>query len=300
MPILNYITWNVSPWLYEGEHFAIGWYGTLATVLFICYLLDLCWIAKQDGLKLQVALLVFIISMPTVELFGHIVHCLFYEWNYYEESLHILAWNIHWRNAFIEHPIGLLNLAHGGFASHGAYVGAFVSAWILKKIIGFDFFWSLDRLVLCSCVMFITRVGNLMVGEIYGTPTSLPWGFIFEENGPACHPTQIYEIFIFLSAYIVGHYLFAKKDWGRYKGLLAGSIFVYIFTLRILVEFIKNPQGAFEGGWVLNMGQLLSIPFLLYGIYLVVKALKAGMVFRKDEYVIKNNHQARKEAKRAR
>lgn len=286
---LGYITWNVSPFIYEGEHFAIGWYGTLTTILALFYLLNLLYINKFEKLDVRVTLWIFIISLPLIEYCGHIVHGLFYEW-YYSPDNPWCFLGIDWdyRNYYLDHPWKFLDLTHGGFASHGAYIGAIITAYLFEKIAKLDFMWLFDRLMICSNVMFITRLGNLLTSEIYGVSTTLPWGFLFNGESQPCHPTQIYEIFIFLSAYLVGYYLYLRRDGGRYRGLLTGSVFAIVFILRFLVEFIKNPQGEFEAGWALNMGQWLSIPFVIAGIYLIYKSIKQGKIFLPTQYAMNN------------
>ena len=115
-----------------------------------------------------------------------------------------------------------------------------------------------------------------MNSEIYGIETSLPWGFIFERNGElvAKHPTQIYEALAYLLAFGILLYLFWKTSAKNRPGLLTGAFFVLIFIPRLLIEVIKEDQEAFEAGMVLNMGQWLSIPFILLGGFLVYRAIK--------------------------
>ena len=123
------------------------------------------------------------------------------------------------------------------------------------------------------------RMGNLMNSEIYGQPTTLPWGFKFVrdypigmpiENIPACHPTQIYEALFCIAVFIYLLYAYYKKDMGeRRPGFMFGIFLIVVFGSRILIEFIKNHQVAFEDNMTLDMGQWLSIPFVITGIWLV-------------------------------
>jgi prolipoprotein diacylglyceryltransferase len=121
------------------------------------------------------------------------------------------------------------------------------------------------------------RTGNLMNSEIYGVATNLPWGFIFERNHEvvAKHPTQIYEAFGYLVVFVTSLWMFFKtKDLKDREGFIIGYGFAGIFLTRFFVEFIKENQEAFEAGMALNMGQILSIPFVLAGGYLMYRALK--------------------------
>ena len=139
-------------------------------------------------------------------------------------------------------------------------------------------FWILDRLCIGVCITAtLIRLGNLMNSEIYGGPTDLPWGFIFVRDGQTvpCHPTQIYEALICVIVFVILLYLFFKKDYAtKHPGFLFGLFCTVIFGSRILIEFIKQPQVEFENSMVLDMGQLLSIPFVLIGIYFIIRSYK--------------------------
>lgn len=297
MPLLNYITWNVSPWLYEGEHFAIGWYGTLVTLSSITLLATYLFLLKKDKLPMAYALVLFMATTILTYLFGHITHCIFYEWYNDMEPLNILGMKITWRNPKIEHPWSFFDLRHGGFASHGCVVGGVLTALALRKYMRCDFYWLFDRIMVGACSMLFVRIGNLMTQQIYGVPTTLPWGFLFEGEELPAHPTQLYEIGYFLVAYIVGLWLFAKKDAGHYRGLLSGLMLLMIFIPRFAIEFVKNPQGSFETGWFLNMGQLLSVPFIIWGGIKLYQSIKEGI--RTDIAPVTTlNHQERKQLKK--
>lgn len=138
--------------------------------------------------------------------------------------------------------------------------------------------WTLDRLIIpTALVAAMIRTGNLMNSEIYGVATNLPWGFIFDRNleTVAKHPTQIYEAFGYLIVFAASLWFFFKsKDLKDRAGFIIGFGFFGIFLTRFFVEFIKENQETFEAGMALNMGQLLSIPFILAGAYLMYRALK--------------------------
>jgi prolipoprotein diacylglyceryltransferase len=115
-----------------------------------------------------------------------------------------------------------------------------------------------------------------MNSEIYGGPTDLPWGFIFVRDGQTvpCHPTQLYEVTYCLVALAVASYMYWVKGLQEKRGLILGTFLVIVFLTRFLLEFIKNDQEAFEADMALNMGQILSIPFVIWGVYLIIKALR--------------------------
>jgi prolipoprotein diacylglyceryltransferase len=133
----------------------------------------------------------------------------------------------------------------------------------------------------------LIRFGNLMNSEIYGVQTSLPWGFIFERNHEtvAKHPTQLYEALAYLITFGVLHLMYWKTKAKDYMGLLVGVFFVMVFTARFLVEFIKEDQEAFEATMSLNMGQWLSVPFIVSGIIIIILAIKRGPVYFNNQAV---------------
>ena len=192
-------------------------------------------------------------------------HCIFYQPGYYFGS---------WQG-FLE----IFMPWKGGLASHGGTIVLFFAMlWFAHhygRKNGFDFVWLLDHL--CIAVAFAAtfiRLGNLMNSEIYGDVTTLPWGFIFDLRGETepKHPTQLYEA---LSYFILGiglMYLYKFKLDKVYRGTFIGIFFIVCFGMRFLIEFIKEPQVAFEDNMILNMGQLLSIPFILLGVGFLIYA----------------------------
>lgn len=272
---LGYITWDVSPFIYEGEHFAIGWYGTLATISSLSLLVTYILVYRYRNLPIQYAVILYLVSTILTFFCGHLFHGLFYEWYYSPDTpWYFLGIDWDYRNYYFDHPWKFFDLAHGGFSSHGCVLGGVCTALLLRKVIDSSFKELFDIIMLGSCSMLFIRVGNLINSEIYGGPTSLPWGFLFNGEEQPCHPTQIYEILIFLAAYIIGWWILLREKDPKRNGLISGTILVFVFVLRFLVEFIKNPQGEFESGWILNMGQWLSIPYILLGGVLLYQALK--------------------------
>ncbi len=172
-------------------------------------------------------------------------------------------------------------------ASHGAAIGLLIGLWLFSRKNRMPYLWSLDRVMIPVAVggAFV-RMGNLFNHEIYGHPTDRPWGFRFIENvnawmngaepvyGPPSHPTQIYEALAYLVLFALLCYLYYRKDAGRrYPGLLFGVGLIGIFLSRFLIEYVKNDQVDFEATMFLNMGQWLSVPFIIAGIVMIVYAL---------------------------
>lgn len=273
--LLNYITWDVSPFIYEGEHFAIGWYGTLVTISSLFLLVTYYLLFKNDKKPIAYAFILFIISIIFTYYGAHLFQGLFYEWYYApNDPVHFLGTEWHYRNHYFEHPWKFLDITHGGFASHGCVFGGIVTAALMNKWLGINFFQLLDKIMMGSCSMMFVRIANLMNSEIYGVPTELPWGFLFNGEQLPCHPTQIYEFVIFLIAYILGWYLILHRKTYKNDGLLSCVILIFVFSIRFVIEFIKQPQMLIEQNWVLNMGQYLSIPFIFLGMILLFKVIK--------------------------
>ncbi len=261
------IIWNANPELFHIGGFAVRWYSLLFVSGFILGFFIFQWFFKREKLdpKLLDTLLVTLIVGTIVG--ARLGHCLFYQPDYYLGS---------WEG-FLE----IFMPWKGGLASHGGTIALFIAMWWFAhkygKRHGFDFVWLVDHLsiAVCFAATFI-RLGNLFNSEIYGGVTNLPWGFVFVRNGETepHHPTQLYEA---LSYFILGLVLLAiykyrsEKTW---RGTFIGLFLIGCFGSRFLIEFIKNDQVDFEAGMALNMGQILSIPFVLLGIGFLVYAYK--------------------------
>lgn len=278
LSILSFITWNPSPFIYEGEYFAVGWYGTLWVLGLLGMLVTLLLTFKHDGIPTQYAFVSFIVSLICVIFFGHLFQGLFYEWYYTADSpLHLFSSDWHYRNRYFEHPWRFFDFAHGGYASHGLGVGVLLCSVYLGKKFSLNDFFIADRLMIAMSFLAICiRIGNFINGEIYGIATSLPWGVLFNDDELPSHPTQLYEAFTYLVILILTVFLYIKKDYGEYDGLLTAIILLTSMSSRILVEFIKNPQMSIETNWTLNMGQCLSIPFVIGSGILMFYSLKKG------------------------
>ncbi len=269
MDILSFIHWNVSPEIFSLGPLHVRWYGLMFAIGFLFGYQHVEKMFKHENLNLKWLESLFIYMIVATILGARLGHVLFYAWDYYSQ-----------------HPIEILYVWQGGLASHGGTLGILIALTIWsKKISKRNLLWVLDRVVVpTALVAALIRFGNLMNSEIYGVQTTLPWGFIFERNQEtvAKHPTQIYESLSYLITFGVMLYMYWKTKAKDYEGLIFGVFFTMIFTARFFIEFIKEEQEAFEKGMALNMGQLLSIPFIIAGIYLAVRAVKKGVVVYKN------------------
>ena len=253
------IHWNVDPVLLHLGPFELRWYSLLLISGFILgwYIFKMFFQKEKISTELLDPLLYTLLIGTIVG--ARLGHCLFYQPDYYLGS-----WKGFWE---------IFMPWKGGLASHGGTIALFIAMWWFAKHYGkkhdFDFLWILDHLCIPVCfAAFAIRLGNLFNSEIYGDVTTLPWGFIFDLRGETLpkHPTQLYEGLSYLILGLVLMALYYTKRDKLYRGTVIGAFFVVLFGMRFLIEFIKEPQVGFEQDMLLNMGQLLSIPFILLGI----------------------------------
>jgi phosphatidylglycerol---prolipoprotein diacylglyceryl transferase len=267
--ILNAITWDVSPEMFQLGPFHIRYYGLFFAAGFLVgyYLLERMF--KWENIQQAWLDKLFVYVMVATVLGARLGHVLFYGWEYYSQ-----------------HPEDILKVWEGGLASHGGAIGILIGIYLYsKKITKKSPLWALDRVVVpVALAGAFIRLGNLFNHEIYGHATDLPWAFRFIDNiykwqqgaeaiySMPSHPTQIYEALCYLAVFGILLWLYWKTNARNQKGLLFGVFLVGVFGARFLIEFVKENQEAFEDGMILNMGQLLSIPFVVWGLYLFWKA----------------------------
>ena len=275
--ILDFITWNVEPVALTLGPLSVRWYGILwALGIWLAYWIQIK-LYKHEHLPDDWTDKLFMYMVIGVIVGARLGHCLFYEWHLLPEPVKFLGITFKYGNPYLVKPWQLLYIWQGGLASHGGAIGLLTAGYFLNKQFKKGFIWIFDRLVIGVCVCgACIRLGNLMNSEIYGDYTTMPWGFIFARNGETqpCHPTQIYEMLYCLITFIVIWWMYWKKEAYKRTGLIFGVFLLGIFGTRFLLEFIKFNQEAFEENMLLNMGQILSLPFILWGIYLVVHALR--------------------------
>jgi prolipoprotein diacylglyceryl transferase len=260
-----FINWHVSPEILAIGPISLRWYSILFVSGFILGWFIFKKFFIREGVPVQLLdPLLYTLLIGTI-VGARLGHCLFYQPDYYLGS-----WQGFWE---------IFMPWKGGLASHGGTIALFVAMIWFARHYGrkhdFDFLWILDHLAIAVCfaATFI-RLGNLFNSEIYGDVTTLPWGFVFELRGETLpkHPTQLYEALSYFLLGVVLTLLYKYKAEKMYRGTFIGVFFIVLFGMRFLIEFIKEPQVGFENDMVLNMGQWLSIPFILMGIGMLIYA----------------------------
>ena len=261
------INWSVNPEIFALGPLSVRWYGLLFISGFILGWYIFKWFFNREDIpETLLDPLLYTLLAGTI-IGARLGHCLFYQPDYYLGS-----WQGFWE---------IFMPWKGGLASHGGTIALiFAMIWFARKYgrrHDFDFIWILDHLAIAVCfaATFI-RLGNLFNSEIYGDVTNLPWGFVFELRGETLpkHPTQLYEALSYFLLGVALTSIYKFKADKVYRGFFIGTFFIGCFGMRFLIEFIKEPQVMFEQNMVLNMGQLLSIPFVLMGIGLLIYSYK--------------------------
>ena len=295
---LLYINWNVDPEIFHLGPLSVRWYG----LMWACAILA-AWeivkkVYKHEHRPENWADKLFIYGTIGLIVGARLGHCFFYEWHLLPEPVKFLGMTFHYGNQYLSHPWELLYIWHGGLSSHGGAFGLLIAMYLYNKnVTKKGYIFVFDRLVMGVAVggAFI-RFGNLMNSEIYGGPTTLPWGFRFLQDsmwhrplelGGAgelpCHPTQIYEMIYCLITFAIIWWMYWKKGAAKKTGSIFGVFLIGIFGTRFLLEFIKWNQEAFEENMLFNMGQWLSLPFIIWGIYLIIRARKMKPVIEENK-----------------
>jgi prolipoprotein diacylglyceryl transferase len=263
---LLFIEWNADPTIITLLGFPIRWYGLCFAFAFLAGFQVVSYMFKKEGRPVEQADQLLIYTMVGTVVGARMGHYLFYEFPL------LLVDPVRFFIQMITPPFS-------GLASHGAAIGLFTAFYLYtKKNKGQSYLYVTDRIVIAAALSgFFIRFGNLMNSEIIGKPTDMPWGFKFmrdyefNPSGLAAfvvprHPSQLYEALSCLLLFFILLYLWKLKKGKTQEGFLTGVFMIFVFTLRFFYEFLKENQSSFENGLTLNMGQILSIPAVLFGI----------------------------------
>lgn len=256
--ILNFIIWNPTPEIFELTIPGIGtiaprWYGLLFAMGFVVGYIIMLKVFRKERIQVKVLDQLATYMIIATIIGARLGHVLFYE-----------------PAEYFKNPIEILMVWKGGLASHGAAIAIIIALLIFSKRNHKPYIWIFDRIsIVVALAGAFIRTGNLMNSEIYGVQTSLPWGFKFVNTDPslvAKHPTQIYEALAYFGIFLFLWLVYLKRNGRPRPGFLFAMFMILVFTFRFFIEFLKEPQVNFEVGMALNMGQLLSIPFVLLGV----------------------------------
>lgn len=268
--MLNSIIWDFNPTLFG----IIRWYSLLFTLAFIAgYIILQKVVFQKEKIPNHYLDKLSVYVFLGVLIGARLGHCLFYEASYYLSSF----------THFIEMLLPIAKTAGGwkfigyqGLASHGGAIGILIAIYLYARKTKLTMFWTLDRLVLVVALagLFI-RLGNLCNSEIYGIATNSDWGFIFVRNGEtvAKHPTQLYEAIAYFITFAILLFIYLKQKTKVIPGTLFSLFLILAFTSRLIIENWKEVQEAWEANMALNMGQILSLPFIAIGIVVLILAL---------------------------
>lgn len=274
------ITWNVTPEIIEGWK-TPNLYGLLfVTGLILGYFVIKRMFKKAGTPEEYLDKLVFYVIVATI-VGARLGHVLFYGpyWDEFDE------YGVRTVTGYFSHPLDIFKVWEGGLASHGGAIALLIALWLFsKKVVNKPMMWILDRIVapiaIAGCFI---RLGNLMNSEIVGNVTDLPWAFSFphywnEElaayDPTPRHPAQLYEALSYLSIFVVLMFMYWKKELWRKSGVLFGTFLILLFGARFVIEFVKLGQTMRDDVLPINTGQILSVPFVLAGVYILMKALK--------------------------
>lgn len=252
--------WTVQPEIFSFElrnfHLAPRWYGLCFAVAMLIGYQFMKYFFKERNISQRALDSGFVLFVFATIAGARLGHCLFYEPEYY-----------------LVNPLEILKVWKGGLASHGGVLGILIAMYYFTKKEGIPFLWFSDRVCIpISIGGALIRIGNFFNSEMIGhpAPEGLPWAIVFRNiDEIPRHPGQLYEAFGYLIMTAVLLLMHRFRGENPKPGRLIGVMFVGIFSIRIFVEFFKENQVDFENGMILNMGQMLSIPLVLFGLFLI-------------------------------
>ena len=272
MQTLLYIVWNPNLEMFHIGSFSMRWYGFCWLVGFVLAYLLVRKLYKEQKIKDELFDPLFIYCFLGILIGARLGHCIFYQPDYFLTSF----------KGFVEMLLPIHFLSDGGWkitgyaglASHGGTLGLIIALWLYVKKTKLSIWTVLDNIAIATGSMACCiRLGNLMNSEIIGKPTDVPWAFIFEKvDTLPRHPGQLYEAIAYAILFFIMWALHKKWPEKIGTGWYFGFCLTYIFTFRFFIEYTKEIQEAFEASLPIDMGQILSIPFIIVGVWCMVRA----------------------------
>ena len=281
MNILNYILWNPDLVAFHIGPFAVRWYGLMWIIGLTLAYLVVQRLYKEQKIKDELFDPLFLYCFVGILAGARLGHCIFYQ-----PDVFLTSWRgiiemllpIHFGNdgSWLGETFGFYVIGYAGLASHGGTLGLMIALWVYVKHTKLSIWSVLDNIAIATgtTACFI-RLGNLMNSEIIGKITDVPWAFIFEKvDSMPRHPGQLYEAIAYALLFCILWVLHKRMPEKIGTGWYFGFCLTYIFTFRFFIEYTKEVQEAFEASLPLDMGQILSIPFVILGVYCMIRAKK--------------------------
>ena len=269
--ILNNIHWNPDPEIINVFGFSLRYYGLLFVSGLILSIYILGWIFKREKLPPENLEILSIYGMIGIMAGARLGHCLFYEPSYY------LSYPLEMILPITFPPDGGIKfIGYQGLASHGGALGLLIALYFYSRKTKHSIIDTIDLIAVVAALgSGFIRLANFMNSEIIGMPTTKPWGVIFDrvDNVPR-HPAQLYEAISYFIIFAIMMILYNKMRDKLKNGFFFGLVLVLIFTARFIIEFVKQDQVGFEDGMIFNMGQLLSLPYIVVGIGFMIYGLR--------------------------
>lgn len=256
---MEHFIWSTNPVALSFFGLHIYWYGILFAAAILVGLEFMKWVFKQEEKEIALLDSMFLYIVIGIVVGARLGHCLFYDPAFY-----------------LANPLKIIAIWEGGLASHGGGLGVIIALYLYVKKYKMSFLWLLDRVAIPTALFgFFVRMGNFMNSEIVGHQTDLPWAIIFTKiDMLPRHPTQLYEAFSYLFIFVVLALIYKTKAQKLGQGFLFGLFLTLIFSARLAIEFIKEKQESYSTEFFLSTGQMLSLPFLLLGIVLIVLSMR--------------------------
>lgn len=256
---MQYIVWDIIPDIFHLGPLRIRWYGVFfATSILLAYTILRKIIRNESKSSAKLDTLFIYVVIGTI-VGARLGHCFFYTPSFY-----------------LSQPLEILKFWHGGLASHGGAIGILIALFIFaRKNPDYPFLWLLDKITLVAGLNgFFIRLGNLFNSELIGTPTTVQWAFIFKRiDDIPRHPVQLYESLVYGAIFIILMVIYHRYKHKIPEGFIAGAFFTMVFSARFLLEFFKIRQAEYSTNLSLSTGQMLSIPFCIAGILLIIYSL---------------------------
>ena len=269
------VVWNPDTQLCRILGLPIRYYSLMWIIGLVAAYMIVKKVYKQRGIKEEVFEPLFIYCFLGILIGARLGHCLFYEPEYYLTSgKHFIEMLLPIR--FMPQG-GIKMVGYSGLASHGGTIGIIIGMILYCRKYKVKVLECIDMVCVATpLTAACIRLGNLMNSEIVGKPTGSDWGFIFVQNGEdfARHPAQLYEAIAYIIIFIITILIYRKHKEKIGSGFYFGFCIATIFTFRFFIEFCKEVQVDFEQGMTLDMGQLLSVPFVIGGIWLMLHSRK--------------------------